>query len=104
MELEYNENITLLTDRAALPKNKSLKEDEYIALMVTDKYQGSGDSRGFFDQSKEWLGLERTGDKIYITKGFGNYPFTSVNQWGGSRGEALVVRVKDISKCCLLTH
>jgi len=97
-EIKYNDNITLLPERDAI-KGMKLKDDEYFALMVKDRYRGSSDKRDFFDKEKDWLALEWTNPSgIYITKGKNNYPFDSPR-----RGIPMVVRVKDTSKCCLLT-
>ena len=99
--IKYNENIEIIQYEDV--ENNSIKADnEFFALMVTDK-KLSFDGRHFFDESKDWLGLEQCQNGIYICKSI-DYPRGSVGMYGQSRGIPVIITVKDESKCVRLTH
>ncbi len=90
--IEYDDNITIQGEATG---DETLKDDEWYVLMVKDEIRRN-DPRSFFDPSRQWLGLERTGDKIYISK----------DHWSrlaGYRGDTLVVSVNDADLCCILS-
>ncbi len=92
MERRYNENITIIDN------NGDLGENEYYALMVIDTpgLKDTRDTRRFFDASLGWLGLERTSDKIYISK-------KKQLRLSVTRGDTVRIQVKDKTKCYELT-
>ena len=100
-EIAYNDNITIYPEKVAAPQNKSLSQDEWNVLMVASS-KTYNDDRKFFDESKGWLGLERTSQNtIYISKAreHATYPFGLIS---GGRGTPMVAIVKDTTKCCVL--
>ena len=109
----YNENIVLMDfppesfgKALEFEKERPLKKDEYYAVMVEDikgrrtEYNHgriNPDTRTFFDEPKGWLGLERTGEKIYISKKL-------KNRHSLHRGPTVIVKVKNPKKCLELTY
>jgi len=90
-ERQFNDNITLIY----FGQRPLLQDNEYYALMVTSQKHGIRDQRVFFDESEGWLGLERTGERIYISK-------ETRHSNNKGRGEAMVVRVENPGLCCVL--
>ena len=95
---KYNDNITLSRHAHSQMVLADWEgEDEYFALMVTD-LEGTKhrDKDDYFDFSLGYIGLEeRTDGKIYISKDYD--PMDKP-----TRGIIYVVKVKDVSECCVL--
>jgi len=90
---KYSDNIELIK---IVKGSTDLKEDEYYALMVEDEFhKHQRPYSDFFDYDKGYIGLERTGDRIYISKDFNK-------RNANYRGYTFIVLVKDPSKCCEL--
>lgn len=52
-------------------RNSKLGKDEYFALMVTDiENKGKRPRSDYVDFEKGYIGFERTGNKIYVSKDF----------------------------------
>lgn len=51
--------------------HKHLKRNQYYALMVEDnEYKGKRPKSDYVNYEKSWIGLERTGGKVYVSKDY----------------------------------
>tara|TARA_R100000808_G_C2009649_1_gene62817 strand:+ start:148 stop:468 length:321 start_codon:yes stop_codon:yes gene_type:complete len=98
MPVKYNENITLSRHAHSQMVLADWEgEDEYFALMVTD-IEGTKhrDILDYYNYPLGYIGLEERSDgKIYISK---DYDLRDKP----TRGIVYVVKVKDVSECCVL--
>jgi hypothetical protein len=83
-------------------RNTILNEDEYFAVMVTDISNPDSPHVKGIDVINHLplVGIEKTtrqdGSGYYISKDYSRRKTSS-------RGQSVVVKVKDIDKCCLLS-
>ena len=91
---DYDGNITLIKKVTAPVE---LEENQWYALMVTDRHRGGSDTRQFFDKNLGWIGLERpTRSKPYLSKDFEKRK----DRLG--RGDTFVVEVRNTAGHCIL--
>ena len=93
---KYNENITLVTYAAS--GSEILQDNEYYALMVQDQKNKSIRNRSdYWDFENGYVGLERSGSEIYISKDFDK-------RYNPERGLTFICEVKNTDQCCWLKY
>ena len=93
---KYNDNITLVTYAAS--GSEILQDNEFYALMVEDRHHKNiRDRSDYWDYDSGYIGLERSGSEVYISKDFDK-------RYNPERGLTFICEVKNPDKCCLLKY